>query len=57
MLVFGIPLGSASGIFSGNLSFVGIGIPIGLTIGIAVGTSLDTKAKDEGRQLDLEVQS
>jgi hypothetical protein len=49
---FGIPLGVAFGALMGNMALLGIGLPIGISIGIAVGTSLDTKAKNEGLQLD-----
>jgi hypothetical protein len=52
MSAFGLPLGVAFGIAIGNIALLGIGLPIGMGIGIAVGTSLDTKAKNQGRQLD-----
>jgi hypothetical protein len=52
MSAFGIPLGVVFGTAMGNIALLGIGLPIGMGIGIAVGTSLDTKAKNEGRQLD-----
>jgi hypothetical protein len=55
MAVFGIPLGVVFGLGFGNMAFLGIGLPIGLVIGIAVGTHLDNKAKEEGRQLDFEM--
>jgi len=56
MAVFGIPLGVVFGLGFGNMAFLGIGLPIGLVIGIAVGTHLDQKAKEEGRQLDFEME-
>lgn len=52
MSAFGVPLGVAFGAIMGNMALLGIGLPIGMGIGIAVGTSLDTKAKNEGQQLD-----
>jgi len=55
MAVFGIPLGVVFGLGFGNMAFLGIGLPIGLVIGIAVGTHLDNNAKEEGRQLDFEM--
>lgn len=54
MAVFGIPMGVVFGTILENMAFIGIGIPLGMTIGIAVGTQMDTKAKNENRQLDLE---
>jgi len=55
MSAFGLPLGVAFGASLGNMAFLAIGLPIGMAIGIAVGTGMDKKAKDEGRQLDLEL--
>lgn len=55
MSAFGIPLGVVFGLSIGNLAFLGIGLPIGMAIGIGVGSSMDTKAFNEGRQLDFEV--
>ena len=52
MSVFGIPMGAAFGLSLGNMAFLGIGIPIGMAVGIAIGTSMDSKAKEEGRQLN-----
>ena len=57
MSVFGIPLGVAFGASLGNMAYLGIGLPIGLAIGMAVGTNMDQKAKEEGRQLDIELKS
>ncbi|MFN4198393.1 MAG: hypothetical protein ACK4FS_05120, partial [Flavobacterium sp.] len=54
MTSFGLPIGIVFGMSLGNLAFLGIGLPIGLAFGIALGTHLDQKAKDEGRQLDIE---
>ncbi len=53
--VFGIPLGTVFGTSLDNMAFIGVGLPIGLVIGIAVGSSLDKKARDEDRQLDVEI--
>lgn len=55
MGAFGIPIGVAFGASLGNMAFLGIGLPIGLVIGIAVGTGMDKKAFEEGRQIDLEI--
>jgi hypothetical protein len=52
MSVFGLLLGVAFGAAMGNMGLLGIGLPIGMAIGIAVGKGMDTKAKNEGRQLD-----
>ncbi|CAN5301959.1 hypothetical protein BH09BAC3_BH09BAC3_19050 [soil metagenome] len=52
---FGIPFGVAIGISLGNLGLLGIGFPIGMGIGWAVGSSMDKKAKESGRQLDVEL--
>ena len=55
MAAFGIPLGVAYGSITGNMAFIGIGLPIGMALGIAVGTGMDKKAMKEGRQLDIEI--
>jgi len=55
MVAFGIPIGLVFGTTM-NMAFIGIGIPIGLAIGVAIGTDYDRKAKEEGNQLDLEVE-
>lgn len=52
---FGIPIGLVFGTTM-NMAFLGLGIPIGLAIGIAIGTDLDRKAKEQGNQLDLEME-
>lgn len=54
-IALGVAFGSAIGTSTGNTSLLGMGIPIGMAIGIAVGTSMDKKAKDDGKQLDLEI--
>ena len=54
MAAFGLPIGVAFGISMGNLGLLGIGLPIGLGIGVLVGMSLDKKAKESGKQLDVE---
>lgn len=53
MTTFGIPIGLTIGISLDNLALLALGLPIGMSIGIAVGTSLDQKVKNEGRQLDF----
>ena len=55
MTAFVIPLGVAYGSITGNMAFIGIGLPIGMALGIAVGTGMDKKAMKEGRQLDIKV--
>lgn len=55
MAAFGIPLGVIFGMSLKNMAFIGIGLPIGLGIGVAVGAQLDKKAKEENRQLAIEL--
>ena len=54
-LALGVAFGSAFGSSTGNTSLLGLGIPLGMVIGIAIGTTMDKKAKDDGKQLDLEI--
>lgn len=55
MTVFGLPFGTIFGMSLDNMAFLGIGLPIGMGIGIAVGSAMDSKAKEEGRQLAVDV--
>lgn len=55
MAAFGIPIGLAFAFALQNMAFIGIGIPMGLAVGIAVGTGMDKKAKEEGRQLSIDI--
>ena len=55
MAVFGIPLGVVFGTTQGNMAFIGIGIPIGLVMGVAIGSQKDKKAKEEGKQLQVDI--
>ncbi len=55
MSAFGIPIGAAFGATSGNMGFLGLGLPIGMVIGLAIGTQMDKKAFDSGKQIDLEI--
>ncbi len=55
MSAFGLPIGVAFGISLGNLGLLGLGLPIGMGIGVAVGMSMDKKAKESGKQLDVEL--
>jgi len=55
MSVFGMPFGVAFGFALGSMAFLGLGLPIGMAIGIGIGNQMDKKAKDESRQLDIEV--
>ncbi len=54
MTVFGLPFGTIFGMSLGNMAFLGIGLPIGMAVGIAIGSGMDTKAKEEGRQLAVD---
>ena len=53
--IFGMPFGLAFGFALGSMAFLGLGLPIGMVIGIGVGTTMDKKAKEEKRQLDIEL--
>jgi len=55
MTVFGLPIGVAISLALGNMALLGTGFPFGLMFGLAVGISMDKKAKQEGRQLDIEL--
>jgi len=55
MTVFGIPIGAALGLSLNNMAYLGIGLPVGMSIGLAMGSRIDNKAKEEGRQLDIEL--
>ncbi|WP_375325903.1 hypothetical protein [Flagellimonas sp. GZD32] len=55
MTVFGIPIGTALGLSLGNMAYLGIGLPIGMSVGLGMGAKMDNKAKEEGRQLDIEL--
>jgi len=57
MAVFGIPIGVVFGSILGNMAFLSIGLPIGLAIGIVFGSGMDKKAFEEGRQIDVEINS
>lgn len=53
MSAFGLPIGAAIGVATGNMAFLAIGLPIGMPIGMAIGIGMDKKAAREGRQLDV----
>ena|SRR5690554_3406246 len=55
MSAFGLPLGLTFSLILDNIGLLAIGLPIGLAIGIAYGSQLDKTAKEEGRQLDIEL--
>ncbi|MEC8831026.1 MAG: hypothetical protein VX772_01600 [Bacteroidota bacterium] len=55
MTVFGLPIGAALGVSLGNMAFLGIGLPVGMSIGLAMGSNMDKRAKEQGRQLDIEL--
>ena len=53
----GVAVGITIGSSTGNMSLLAMGITIGMAIGMAAGTSKDKKAKDSGKQLDLEIKN
>ena len=53
MSAFGLPIGAAISIITGNVAFIAIGLPIGIGIGSLYGASLDKKAEREGRVLNF----
>lgn len=55
MSAFGLPLGVAFGSIMGNMGLLALGIPIGMVLGLVVGKRMDTKALEEGRQLEIEL--
>jgi predicted RND superfamily exporter protein len=55
MAAFGVPIGVAYGTAIGNMGLLAIGIPIGMVIGMAIGAGMDKKAKQEGKQLNVEI--
>jgi len=54
---FGIPIGVAIGVATKNMGLLGLGLPIGMAMGLGVGTGMDKKAKESGRQLDIEIKN
>lgn len=54
-MALGVAIGSAIGTGTNNMSLFALGLPLGMALGIAYGTSLDKKAKEEGKQLDVEL--
>jgi hypothetical protein len=56
MTAFGIPIGTAIGMSIGNMAFVGFGLVIGMIFGITYGMEMDKKAKDAGKQLNVEIE-
>ncbi|MBS3737586.1 hypothetical protein [Mesohalobacter halotolerans] len=55
MSSFGLPIGVGFGLAFDNMAFLAIGLPIGMSIGMAFGSGMDNKAKEEGKQLDIEI--
>jgi hypothetical protein len=55
MSLIGAPIGFVFWLITGNIVFIGAGVPIGMVLGIFLGSRMDKKASDEGRQLDVEV--
>lgn len=37
------------------MAFIGIGMIVGITVGITLGTAKDKEAKENGNQLDIEL--
>lgn len=56
MSAFGLPIGTAIFAITGNVAFIGIGLPIGMAFGSFYGASLDKKAEKEGRVLNIDKQ-
>jgi len=56
MTAFGIPIGTAIGMSIGNMAFVGFGLVIGMIFGITCGMEMDKKAKEAGKQLDVDIE-
>ena len=56
MSVFGLPMGLVFAFSLDNMAYLGIGLPIGMALGTAIGSGMDKKAKEEGRQIDCELQ-
>lgn len=52
---FGIPFGLLFGLAMDNMGLLSIWLPFGLAIGVGIGSGMDKKAKEEGRQLDVEL--
>src|SRR5690606_18348317 len=55
MSAFGLRLGVAFGSIMGNMGLLALGIHIGMVLGLVVGKRMDTKALEEGRQLEIEL--
>lgn len=53
MTAFGLPIGTVISAATGNVAFIGIGLPIGMAIGSLYGASLDKKAAKENRVLEF----
>lgn len=54
MGVFGLPIGTALGIGTGNFGLLGFGLPLGLALGYVFGTYLDKKISHQNNVLDVE---
>ena len=54
MTAFGLPLGTAVYVITGNAAFIGIGLPLGMAFGSFYGATLDKKAEKENRVLKLQ---
>jgi len=56
MAGLGIPIGAALGASVGNMSLIGLGMILGMIFGITIGMGMDKKAKESGKQLDVEIE-
>ena len=56
MSAFGVPIGISYAIAIDNMALLAIGIPIGMVIGLGIGAGMDKKAKQEGKQLNVQIE-
>lgn len=54
---FRLPIGIAFGFFLDNFALLALVLSIGMVYGIVVGSKMDNKAYQEGRQLNIEINS
>lgn len=54
MAAFGLPIGAAISLGTGNKGMLAAGLPIGMAIGLAIGTAMDQQALKQGKQLNIE---
>ncbi len=56
MSALGLPIGAVYAMAIDNMAMLAIGIPIGMVLGIGIGTGMDKKAKQEGKQLNVQIE-